>query len=145
MVSTYHGIETGRRAITYFRKTMEIAGVNTTKANNEGYSRQVVNSATSSALSATPTSSSHLGTGVEETWLALAEAVFAALDKPVDIRFVDMPESIRDQYQYRTKADITRFRSAGYTGEFRRVKDGVRDYIVNHLLRDNPYINNGNG
>lgn len=67
MVSTYHGIETGRRAITYFRKSMEVAGMNTSKAGNEGYSRQVVNHATSDALASAPVSSSHLGTGVEIT------------------------------------------------------------------------------
>jgi ADP-L-glycero-D-manno-heptose 6-epimerase len=84
----------------------------------------------------------NLGTGVEETWLTLAGAVFAALGKPVDIQFVDMPESIRTQYQYHTKADIARLRQAGYAGEFRPVADGVRDYVVNHLLQDNPFINN---
>ncbi|MDR1744590.1 MAG: ADP-glyceromanno-heptose 6-epimerase, partial [Planctomycetota bacterium] len=84
----------------------------------------------------------NMGTGVEETWLELAGAVFAALDKPVDIRFVDMPESMRGQYQYRTKADISRLRAAGYGGRFRPVAEGVRDYVVNHLARANPYINN---
>ncbi len=87
----------------------------------------------------------NVGSGVEETWLSLAHAVFAALDKPAAIEFVDMPESIRNQYQYRTKADISRLRRAGYAGDFRLVREGVRDYIVNHLMRDNPYINSGNG
>ncbi|MDR3281106.1 MAG: flagellar hook-associated protein FlgK [Synergistaceae bacterium] len=64
MVSTYHGVETGRRALSYFRKGMEIAGINTTKTGQEGYSRQVVNSGTTSALE-TGTSYSMLGTGVE--------------------------------------------------------------------------------
>ncbi len=67
MVSTYHGIETGRKAITYFRKGMEIAGENTTKAGNKGYSRQVVQAMTSNALSSSPVNTSHLGTGVEIT------------------------------------------------------------------------------
>ena len=66
MVSTYHGIETGRRAITYYRKGMEIAGINTAKAQTEGYSRQVVNSVASPALITTP-GTSRLGTGVEIT------------------------------------------------------------------------------
>ncbi|MDL2263420.1 hypothetical protein LJC31_02080 [Synergistaceae bacterium OttesenSCG-928-I11] len=66
MVSTYHGIETGRRAITYFRKSMEVAGTNTSKANTEGYSRQVVNKTASAALS-TSTNYSMLGTGVDIT------------------------------------------------------------------------------
>ena len=67
MVSTYHGIETGRRAITYQRKGMEIAGINTSKAQDAGYSRQVVNKAASAALITNPASISRLGTGVEIT------------------------------------------------------------------------------
>ncbi|MDR3166091.1 MAG: hypothetical protein LBU13_11015 [Synergistaceae bacterium] len=63
MVSTYHGIETGRTALLYFRKGMEIAGMNTTKAITEGYSRQVVNTAANPALEER-TNFSMLGTGV---------------------------------------------------------------------------------
>ena len=84
----------------------------------------------------------NMGTGVEETWNQLAAAVFAAIGKKPDIEYVDMPESIRGQYQYRTKADVSRLREAGYKGEFRLVADGVRDYIVNHLMKDDPYITN---
>ena len=84
----------------------------------------------------------NVGTGVAETWNQLAGAVFAAVGKQPDIEYVDMPESIRGQYQYHTKADISRLRNAGYTGEFRLVADGVKDYVVNHLVKDDPYINN---
>ena len=64
MVSTYHGIETGRRAISYFRKGMEIAGMNTMKAKEPGYTRQVMNGTATAALSTKP-NFSMLGTGVE--------------------------------------------------------------------------------
>ena len=84
----------------------------------------------------------NMGTGVEETWNQLAKAVFSALGKEPNIEYVDMPESLRNQYQYRTKADVSRLRAAGYEGKFRLVADGVRDYVVNHLLRDNQYIAN---
>lgn len=84
----------------------------------------------------------NLGTGREESWNALAEAVFSALSLPVAIDYVDMPESLRDQYQYHTRADISRLRAAGYAGAFRSVKEGVQDYVVNHLMRANPYIDN---
>ncbi|MCC8110038.1 MAG: ADP-glyceromanno-heptose 6-epimerase [Planctomycetes bacterium] len=85
----------------------------------------------------------NIGTGSEATWNELAGALFAALGKEPAIDYVEMPEAIRGQYQYHTKADITRLRNAGYTGTFRPVADGVRDYVQNHLLLDNPYINNG--
>ena len=66
MVSTYHGVETGRRALEYFRKSMEMSGVNTSNAMKEGYSRQVVNASASAALSTSP-NISQLGTGVQIT------------------------------------------------------------------------------
>lgn len=84
----------------------------------------------------------NMGTGVEESWNDLAAAVFAAVGKEPNIEYIEMPESIRDQYQYRTKADTTRLRAAGYQGEFRPIRDGVKDYVQNHLLKTDPYINN---
>lgn len=84
----------------------------------------------------------NLGTGVEETWNNLAKVVFAATGKPVNIEYIGMPANIRKQYQYHTKANITRLRDAGYEGTFHPVADGVQDYIVNHLMKDDTYINN---
>ena len=66
MVSTYHGIETGRRAIEYFKKGMETAGINVGNTDKEGYSRLVVSRQASTALSDIP-KHSRLGTGVEIT------------------------------------------------------------------------------
>lgn len=85
----------------------------------------------------------NMGTGNEESWNALAHAVFAAAGKEPHIEYIDMPLSIRGQYQYRTRADISRLRAAGYTGAFRSVADGVRDYVQNYLMRDDPHITNG--
>ncbi len=84
----------------------------------------------------------NVGTGLEESWNQLARAVFAALGKEPNIEYFDMPAGIRDQYQYRPRADITRLRDAGYKGGFRAIEDGVEDYVVNHLLQPNPYITN---
>ena len=48
----------------------------------------------------------NIGSGRAETWNALAAAAFEALGKPVDIEYIDMPEHLRDRYQYYTKAEI---------------------------------------
>lgn len=66
MVSMYHGIETGKSAMAYFKKSMEVAGINTSKAKEAGYSRQTVTNAAKPALS-TGKGYSMLGTGVEMT------------------------------------------------------------------------------
>lgn len=66
MVSMYHGVETGKSAISYFKKSMELSGINTSNAKVEGYSRQVAANAAKSALS-TGRGYSMLGTGVQIT------------------------------------------------------------------------------
>ncbi|MDR3210451.1 MAG: ADP-glyceromanno-heptose 6-epimerase [Planctomycetota bacterium] len=85
----------------------------------------------------------NIGSGVAESWNELAAAVFSAIEAPPSIEYVEMPASVRHQYQYLTQADMTALRQAGYQGEFRRLHDGVSDYINLHLDRSDPYINNG--
>ena len=76
----------------------------------------------------------NVGSGRAETWNALARAAFAALDKPVDIQYIDMPESLRDRYQYYTCAEIGKLRATGYTAEIGSLEDSVRDMIRNYLV-----------
>lgn len=75
------------------------------------------------------------GTGKARTWLDLASAVFAAMDIEPDIEFIDMPDVIRDRYQYHTQADPAKLRSAGYTEEFTSLEEGVKDYVQNYLAK----------
>lgn len=81
----------------------------------------------------------NLGTGKARTFLDLAKATFAALDKTVQIDFIDTPEDIRDKYQYYTQADMGKLRAAGYEAEFTSLEDGVRDY-VEHYLEEKKYF-----
>ena len=78
------------------------------------------------------------GTGVARTWLDLAAAVFAAMGREPRIVFVDMPEAIRDKYQYHTQADISKLRAAGYDRPFTPLEDGIRDYVRRHLAGPPP-------
>ncbi len=75
----------------------------------------------------------NIGAGVARTWVDLANALFTALDLPPKIEFIEMPESIRHQYQYYTLADITKVRATGYTAPTTSLEDAVRDYTVNYL------------
>jgi ADP-L-glycero-D-manno-heptose 6-epimerase len=69
------------------------------------------------------------GTGQARTWNDLAEAVFAALGRPANVAYVDMPEELRGQYQYFTQADLTKLRQSGYPRPFTPLEEGVRDYV----------------
>jgi ADP-L-glycero-D-manno-heptose 6-epimerase len=78
----------------------------------------------------------NLGTGQARSWLDLATAVFSAMGLPADITYVDMPEAIRDRYQYFTEARMARLRAAGYDAPFTSVEHGVAAYVA--WLRANP-------
>lgn len=85
----------------------------------------------------------NLGSGRAHTWLDLANAVFAACDAPPNIEFIDMPEGLRNKYQYHTLADTTRLRSSGFTLAptplHIAVADTIRNYLANDLrLGDEP-------
>ena len=76
----------------------------------------------------------NVGSGSARTWIDLANALFAALGKPPQIEFIEMPENIRHQYQYFTCADISKVRESGYTKPVTALEDAVCDYAVNYLL-----------
>lgn len=78
----------------------------------------------------------NIGSGAARTWIDLANAVFAALGKKPKIEFIEMPETIRDKYQYFTQADISRLRVAGYGKKITSLEDAVTDYVRNYLEPD---------
>ncbi len=81
----------------------------------------------------------NLGTGHAHSFEELARAIFAAVGRPADIRYIDMPEVIRPNYQYFTEARMDRLRKVGYTQPFTSLADGVRDYVTRYLSRPDRY------
>ncbi|HLP15187.1 MAG TPA: ADP-glyceromanno-heptose 6-epimerase [Bacteroidota bacterium] len=75
----------------------------------------------------------NLGTGKARSWNDLANAIFSALGRPAQIEYIDMPESIRNAYQYHTEAEMTKLASKGFTQQFSALEDSVHDYVVNYL------------
>jgi ADP-L-glycero-D-manno-heptose 6-epimerase len=75
----------------------------------------------------------NLGTGKARTFLDLANAVFAALNRTANIEFIDTPQDIRDKYQYFTEAKMGKLIKTGYTKEFTSLENGVADYVKNYL------------
>ncbi len=80
----------------------------------------------------------NLGTGKARTWNDVARSLFKAAGKPLDIKYIDMPEDLRPQYQYFTEADMTQLRSKGYTKPFRNLEEAVADYAK--YLKDHRYL-----
>ena len=76
----------------------------------------------------------NLGSGKARTFLDLATNTFNALDKSVNIEFIDTPIDIRDKYQYFTEANMQKLISEGYKTPFHTLEDGVKDYVENYLV-----------
>lgn len=86
----------------------------------------------------------NLGTGKARSWNDLAGAVFAAMNMPVKIDYVDMPENLSRQYQNFTEAKMDKLAARGLdAGNFFSLEDGVTDYVRNYLMREEaPYLGN---
>ncbi|QGY39999.1 ADP-glyceromanno-heptose 6-epimerase [Pseudodesulfovibrio cashew] len=82
----------------------------------------------------------NVGTSTPRTWNDLAGAVFAAMGREPEIEYIEMPETIRDKYQYFTEADMTKLVEAGYDKPMTSLEDGAADYVQNYLAKDNPYL-----
>jgi ADP-L-glycero-D-manno-heptose 6-epimerase len=81
----------------------------------------------------------NLGTGKARTFYDLAANTFLAQGLEPNIEFVDMPEDIKDKYQYFTEANMNKLRAAGYAEPFISLEEGVADYVKNYLLPSNNY------
>jgi ADP-L-glycero-D-manno-heptose 6-epimerase len=71
----------------------------------------------------------NVGTGSAASFRALVEALFSAVGHEPDIRYVPMPETLRDRYQYFSCASLANLRAAGYQGAFAPVMEGVARYV----------------
>ncbi len=76
----------------------------------------------------------NVGSGRMNTWNSLANAIFRALDLPKNVEFIEMPEHLRDRYQYHTQADLSSIRDAGYQTETIGLDSAVEDYVQGYLV-----------
>jgi ADP-L-glycero-D-manno-heptose 6-epimerase len=81
----------------------------------------------------------NLGTGKARSFNALVNATFAGLDKEPSITYFDMPEDLRETYQYYTQANMAKLKNAGYLAPFYTLEDGVDDYVRNYLAKNIYY------
>ncbi len=81
----------------------------------------------------------NLGTGKSRSFYDLAAATFKAMQLEPHIEFIDMPEDIRDKYQYFTEADMQKLKTAGYSKNFTSLEDGVLNYVQQYLLKEMYY------
>lgn len=82
----------------------------------------------------------NLGFGEARSWLDLAKNVFQHMDKDLKIDWIDIPEGLRERYQYYTKADISKLKAQGLSDPQWPLEKGIEDYLNNFLLTSDPYL-----
>jgi ADP-L-glycero-D-manno-heptose 6-epimerase len=81
----------------------------------------------------------NVGTGKAESFRDMIAAMFTALGRPPNIDYVDMPEAIRGQYQYFTKAHVENLRRAGCNAGFTPLEKAVGQYVTGYLDQADKY------
>ena len=81
----------------------------------------------------------NVGTGTARSFKDLIVSAYAALGASPNIQYVDMPEQIRDSYQYFTESKVDRLAHAGYNGGFTALEDAVGAYVKGFLDRDDRF------
>jgi ADP-L-glycero-D-manno-heptose 6-epimerase len=84
----------------------------------------------------------NIGTGQKRSFYDLVLAVFNSIGLKANIEYIEMPESIQKQYQYFSKADITKLCKLGYTKNIYSLEEAVDEYVKNYLLNEDPHLGN---
>ncbi|MGL4687223.1 MAG: ADP-glyceromanno-heptose 6-epimerase [Fusobacteriaceae bacterium] len=86
----------------------------------------------------------NLGTGKARSFYDLSLNTMRAIKSDVKgedvIEFVPMPEDLRGRYQYFTEASMNKLKKSGYKKEFYTLEEGIKDYVVNYLSKEDPYL-----
>ena len=78
----------------------------------------------------------NVGTGEAVTWNRLAKAVFAALSRPQNITYIDMPQDLKGKYQNFTQADMQKTRKALQKHAITTpLEEAVSDYVQQYLVK----------
>ena len=77
----------------------------------------------------------NLGTGQTRTWNELATSIFNALNIPPHIEYIEMPNTLKLQYQNYTCADLSTFHSLNLGFSFVELQKGVYTYVTQYLAQ----------
>lgn len=82
----------------------------------------------------------NLGTGQSRSWNDLAKAVFSAMNREINIDYIEMPDHLKNKYQYYTEANMDKFQKCGLNFQFLSLEESVKDYVQNYLMKDQKTI-----
>jgi len=78
----------------------------------------------------------NVGTGKARSFNDLVKNTCSSLGKPKQIDYIDIPEDIREFYQYFTEANINKLIKVEYPNPFYSLEDGIYDYVTNYLINN---------
>lgn len=81
----------------------------------------------------------NVGTGKARSFYDLAKATWAATGEEARIGFKEMPDNLRERYQYYTQADLRNLRAKGYDKPMTLLEEGIRKYVQDFLVKEDPY------
>ena len=81
----------------------------------------------------------NVGTGSAASDNTVARSVASAMDMNPVVEYIDMPDSVRGQYQYFTEADLTKLRKVGYDRAMTSAPAGIEYYVREFLMKEDCY------
>ncbi len=82
----------------------------------------------------------NMGFGEARTWLDMAAALFQSVQKKPNIKWLEMPDNIKDQYQYFTEANMKKWLGAGMSAPKWPLDQAIHDYVKNYLSQKDPWL-----
>jgi ADP-L-glycero-D-manno-heptose 6-epimerase len=82
----------------------------------------------------------NMGFGKARSWLDMAEALFDSSKKELKINWLEMPENIKNQYQYFTEANMQKWMQAGMSKPEWSLEKAIEDYVKNYLSQTDPWL-----
>ena len=82
----------------------------------------------------------NMGYGETRSWLDMAHALFKFINKPAQINWLDMPDDIKNQYQYFTLAKMDKWKSQSLTEAKWPLEKAIEDYVKNYLTQKDPWL-----
>ncbi len=82
----------------------------------------------------------NMGFGKARSWLDLAKSLFVSLHQDLKINWLEMPDNIKDQYQYYTEARMEKWKSAALSEAQWPLEKATQDYVSNYLNKEDPWL-----
>jgi ADP-L-glycero-D-manno-heptose 6-epimerase len=76
----------------------------------------------------------NVGSGKARNWNDLAKSIFLAMNKQLNIEYIDMPSGVRNQYQYHTCSDTKKILNTGYSQTAMSLEEGIDTYVTQYLI-----------